>query len=166
MNIDTRIVVFYGSFSLPTKQLKDTIEGLKDQSKNNNSEFFVYSTNEKVSKKNLLSTENKVVYTKELTDVSLNVEFKNITQIFESLKHYRNVSFIMYDKDEYDVVYVYAKQMGIDLTLVDIGVNELIILNFVKLNDFEKFKENLPLNTTNEIAKQLFDDIKHGLKIK
>ena len=37
--------------------------------------------------------------------------------------------------------------------------------NYVKLNQFDKFKENLPKTATEEDAKELFALVKTGLRI-
>lgn len=174
----SKVVFQFGRFNPPTKGHQQNIEYGKKYAKSNNADFILFTSQSHDSTKNPLDFETKVKYLEELMDVKVSKDktLKNAFQILEQLgKHYSDVTFIVGEDREVEFrnqMIKYAKQWGIDKFEVinsgarTPGVSGTDMRNYVKLNQFEKFKENLPLNINDDTAKQLFDDVKKGLKIK
>lgn len=178
MEKTNKVVFQYGRFNPPTKGHQENIEYGKNYAKKAGADFILFTSQSQDSKKNPLSFDQKTKYLEELMHVKVNTDksLKTPFQILEYLgKTYNDVTFIVGEDrvEEFtNNMSKYTKEWGIDNFKVissgarTPGVSGTDMRNYVKLNQFEKFKENLPLNTDEKTAQELFDDVKEGMKIK
>jgi FAD synthase len=173
----THIVWTIGRFNPMTRGHEENIKFAESYAKKNNADFMLFTTTSHDSKKNPLTFEDKIAYLKRLMQVPVSDDAKLKTpfQILEKLgKKYPKVTFIVGEDrvEEFEKqMSKYTEQWGItDFKVVKSGnrtegVSGTAMRNFVSLNKFKEFKDNLPSTATDSDAKELFDLVKQGMKI-
>lgn len=139
-------------------------------------QYILFTTQTHDGQKNPLDFETKVKYLKKFFDVNVSADktLKTPWQMLEALaKKFKNIYFIVGEDrvEEFQRMHNYTEKLGIEHLEVlesgkrQAGVSGTDMRNYVKLNQFEKFKENLPKSATDEDAKELFALVKTGLRI-
>lgn len=177
VNKVNKVVFQFGRFNPPTKGHQENIEFGKKYAKKNNADYILFTSQTQDSKKNPLDFETKLGYLEKMMDVNVSKDktLKNAFMILEELgKKYSDVTFIVGEDrvEEFDrQMSKYTEKWGItNFKVVDSGkrmkgVSGTDMRNYAKFDNFEKFKENLPLNISYDIAQKIFDEVKSGLKI-
>lgn len=172
-----KVVFQFGRFNPMTKGHQENINFGKDYAKKNNADYILFASQSQDSKKNPLGFEDKVNYLEKLmkVKVSKDTKLKTAFQILEHLgKTYSDVTFIVGEdrvQEFTDRMSKYTKDWGIDTFNViesgkrTKGVSGTDMRSYVQNDDFESFMKNLPLNTSKEDAKDIFDLVKKGLKV-
>lgn len=139
-------------------------------------QYILFTTQTHDGQKNPLDFDTKVKYLKKFFDVNVSADktLKTPWQILEALaKKFKNIYFIVGEDrvEEFQRMHNYTEKLGIEHLEVlesgkrQAGVSGTDMRNYVKLNQFNKFKDNLPSKATDQDAKELFDAVKTGLKI-
>jgi len=167
-----------GRFNPITKGHQENVEFGKNYAKKNNSDYMLFTTQTQDSIKNPLTFETKTKYLEKFFDVKVNKD-KSIKSAFQALEYlgkiYSDVTFIVGEDrvEEFkNQMSKYASQWGVTNFKVQesgkrtAGVSGTDMRNYVKLNQYDKFKDNLPSTATDNDAEELFELVKIGLKIK
>ena len=177
------IVFTFGRFNPPmTTGHYENFLFLQKYGKKYNMDPVVYTSSVTNKKKNPLNFNDKVKYLQlgvpKGVKVSNNGSLKNAFQILEDLiknKKYQRIAFVVGEDrvQDFQSLKKYADQWGketgidVDFKIVKSGarkegVSGTSMRNFVKENDFESFKKNLP-NSLKKYAQEIFQKTKEGL---
>lgn len=173
----TDTVVFQiGRFNPITRGHEENVKYGEKVAKEKNADYILFTTLSHDSQKNPLDFDTKIKYLKKffVVTVSTDRNLKTPWQILEALaKKFKNIYFIVGEDrvEEFQRMHNYTEKLGIEHLEVlesgkrQAGVSGTDMRNYVKLNQFNKFKDNLPSKATDQDAKELFDAVKTGLKI-
>lgn len=170
------VVFQIGRFNPITKGHEENVRYGEKIAREKDAQYILFTTQTHDGQKNPLDFETKVKYLKKFFDVNVSADktLKTPWQILESLaKKFKNIYFIVGEDrvEEFQRMHNYTEKLGIEHLEVlesgkrQAGVSGTDMRNYVKLNQFDKFKENLPKSATDEDAKELFALVKTGLRI-
>jgi len=173
----TDSVVFQiGRFNPITAGHEENVKYGQKIAKQKNADYILFTTHTHDGQKNPLDFDTKVKYLKKFFDVKVSTDknLKTPWQILEALsKKFKNIYFIVGEDrvEEFQRMHQYKDKYGIETLEVlesgkrKAGVSGTDMRNYVKLNNFEKFKSNLPSTATDDDAETLFELLKVGMKI-
>tara|TARA_Y100000310_G_C20691951_1_gene822879 strand:+ start:2262 stop:2963 length:702 start_codon:yes stop_codon:yes gene_type:complete len=189
-----RAVFTFGRFNPPTTGHEKLIDAVKKESKGD--DFYVYISHSQDSKKNPLDYGTKIDYLKKIfpkynrnivrTDNNIahalhicvelyNKEYKNITMVvgsdrvvdfkklLESYNGVKNKPHGFYNFDNIGVVS--AGERDPDAENVS-GMSASKMRVVAAKGDFEQFKKGIPSHVNDKIIKQLFNDVRKGMKLE
>lgn len=171
------IVFLLGRFQPMTIGHGINIDFAKNVAKSMKYDFQLFTTHTHDSTKNPIEFNEKIKLLNKFfcVETSTDREMNNPFIIIKNLsKVYNNIVFVVGEDryEEFQRLNLYIEEFGCkNLNIICSGarvsdVSGTAMRNFVKLNNFEKFKENMPLNSNIEDAQYVFELVKSGLKIK
>lgn len=171
------VVFLLGRFNPITRGHEENILFAKKLAKQKGADYIVYTTQTQDSQKNPLDFDTKIKYIKKFFNVTVGTDktLKTPWQIGEALsKKYSNLIFVVGEDrvQDFERMKEYKDKWGVDSIEIvksgdrQEGVSGTDMRNYVKLNNFEKFKENLPSEASQKDAEDLFELVKKGLKIQ
>ena len=181
-NEDTPGVAFvFGRTNPPTKGHQENFDELGKYAKKHKMDAIIFTSFTQNSKKNPLTPGDKLYYLEMMApsnvQVSKDQSLKTAFAILEDLiknKGYKRIAFLVGADRENDFQSMkkYTKEWSDGEATLEVvvsgerteGVSGTDMRNYVKDNDFEKFKENLPKSIKGRDAEELFNKVKIGLE--
>ena len=175
------IIFTFGRFQPPGIGHYLNAKFINDYAKKHKIEGVIYTSQIHNSKKNPLVYSDKLFFLEQMVKdlpyvrISRDNVFKNAFQILEDLiqnKKYKRIVFAVGEDrvNDFQNLYKYAKiwDPNVSFKIVNTGsrtegISGTDMRNYVKNNNFKKFKEGLP-STLKKYSKELFEKVKIGLK--
>lgn len=179
---DTPGVAFvFGRNNPPHAGHQTNFDELGKYAKKHKMDAIIFTSLTQNPKKNPLTPGDKLYYLEKMApsnvQVSKDTSLKTAFQILEDLvknKGYKRIAFLVGADRENDFQSMknYAKEWSYGEATLEVvvsgerteGVSGTDMRNYVKDNDFEKFKENLPKSIKERYAEELFNKVKIGLE--
>ena len=189
-----RAVFTFGRFNPPTTGHEKLIDAVKNESKGD--DFYIYISHSQDSKKNPLDYDTKIYYLKKIfpkynrnivktgNDIAhvlhsvvelYNKKYQNITMVvgsdrvsdfkklLDSYNGVKNKLHGFYNFDNINVVSAGERDPDSETTS---GMSASKMRMVAAKGDFRQFKSGIPTHVNDEIIRQLFNDVRKGMKLE
>lgn len=189
-----RAVFTFGRFNPPTTGHEKLIDAVKNESKGD--DFYIYISHSQDSKKNPLDYDTKIDYLKKIfpkynrnivktgNDIAhvlhsvvelYNKKYQNITMVvgsdrvsdfkklLDSYNGVKNKLHGFYNFDNINVVSAGERDPDSETTS---GMSASKMRMVAAKGDFRQFKSGIPTHVNDEIIRQLFNDVRKGMKLE
>jgi hypothetical protein len=175
------VVYTFGRFNLFTKGHQELWKFVSKEARKVKGDGIIFTSFVQNQKKNPLAPQDKIMYIRKVLPKGLRISddttLKTPFQILEDLikKGYTNIKFVVGAdrRNDFNDMYKYAKQWSdgeARLQIVSFSGNRRIgdysgtkMREYVKENDFEGFRNDLPDGFTEKEAREIFEKTKIGL---